>query len=154
MRSLGHQRRRGARRCIWALSASVGRLVRAPARVVAASTMALCLAGGIVAAVSVVETAARPPRSQSASAPPLREVLDQYCITCHNERLRAAGLALDAADPTRPEADPALWERVIAKLRAGSMPPAMMLSPAGWRRRSTAPGRPTRAPAGAARCIA
>ena len=71
-----------------------------------ASTMALCLAGGIVAAVSVVETAARPPRSQSASAPPFREVLDQYCITCHNERLRAAGLALDAADPTRPGSRP------------------------------------------------
>ena len=34
------------------------------------------------------------------------------------------GLALDVADPERPSADAEVWERVIARLRAGSMPPA------------------------------
>ena len=63
------------------------------------------------------------PATGSAAAPATREVLDQYCIGCHNERLLTAGLALDVVDATRPEDDPELWERVVAKLRAGSMPP-------------------------------
>ena len=56
-------------------------------------------------------------QTQPASAPPAtREVLDQYCIGCHNARLRTADLALDGVDAAHPEADPELWERVIAKL--------------------------------------
>jgi mono/diheme cytochrome c family protein len=58
----------------------------------------------------------------AASASP-RAVLDTYCVTCHNQRLRTAGLALDGLDVTRPSANAESWERVIAKLRAGSMPP-------------------------------
>ena len=64
-----------------------------------------------------VETAAAP-----ASAP--RAVLDKYCITCHNQKLRTAGLTLDTLDATKPHANAEVWERVIAKLRARSMPPA------------------------------
>jgi hypothetical protein len=52
-----------------------------------------------------------------------RTFLDSYCITCHNQKLHTAGLALDALDVTQPAANPEVWERVIAKLRAGSMPP-------------------------------
>src|SRR5262245_44678788 len=33
------------------------------------------------------------------TAAPVRAVLDQYCVTCHNEKLKTAGLALDALDP-------------------------------------------------------
>src|SRR5438093_3013426 len=59
---------------------------------------------------------------QTSPASP-QAVLDQYCITCHNQKLRTAGLMLDAVDVTRPAANAEVWERVIAKLRAGSMPP-------------------------------
>jgi hypothetical protein len=52
-----------------------------------------------------------------------RTFLDTYCVTCHNQKLQTAGLALDTADVTQPQANPEVWERVIAKLRAGSMPP-------------------------------
>src|SRR5262245_5069598 len=48
---------------------------------------------------------------------------DTYCVTCHNQKLRTAGLALDSLDSTQPGSRPDVWERVIAKLRAGSMPP-------------------------------
>jgi hypothetical protein len=51
-------------------------------------------------------------------------VISTYCITCHNQRLKTAGLALDTVDVARPAANADVWERVIAKLRAGSMPPA------------------------------
>ena len=50
-------------------------------------------------------------------------LLERYCVTCHNERLRTAGLTLDDLDAARPDADPERWERVIGRLRAASMPP-------------------------------
>ena len=33
--------------------------------------------------------------SAAASAPAPRAVLDKYCVTCHNQRLKTAGLTLD-----------------------------------------------------------
>jgi hypothetical protein len=52
-----------------------------------------------------------------------RAFLDKYCTTCHNQKLRTAGLSLDALDVSDAGADAEVWERVIVKLRAGSMPP-------------------------------
>jgi mono/diheme cytochrome c family protein len=52
-----------------------------------------------------------------------RALLDTYCIACHNQKLRTAGLALDTADVSKPGANAEMWERVVEKLRAGSMPP-------------------------------
>jgi mono/diheme cytochrome c family protein len=81
--------------------------------------------GVVIASLSSVQTAARQP--QPAPAPATfsspRAVFDTYCITCHNRTLRTAGLALDSLDVTKPGANADVWERVIAKLRAGSMPP-------------------------------
>src|SRR5881409_4320129 len=73
----------------------------------------------IVAVVLVISTALA--ATQNALSP--RAVLDQYCITCHNEKLRTAGLALDKLDVMHPNSNAEIWERVIEKLRAGSMPP-------------------------------
>jgi len=58
------------------------------------------------------------------SANPSKAFVDTYCITCHNQRLRTGGLALDRLDVANPGANAEVWENVIAKLRAGSMPPA------------------------------
>ena len=54
----------------------------------------------------------------------LREVLDTYCVTCHNERLRTADLLLDRADTHRIADGAEVWEKAIRKLRGGLMPPA------------------------------
>lgn len=51
-------------------------------------------------------------------------MLDRYCVGCHNERLLTGGLALDGLDATTPAANAEVWERVIQKLRTGTMPPA------------------------------
>jgi len=59
--------------------------------------------------------------SQTTSNP--RQFLDTYCVTCHNQKLRIAGLELDRLDPVNPAANAEVWERVIGKLRSGSMPP-------------------------------
>jgi mono/diheme cytochrome c family protein len=53
-----------------------------------------------------------------------REFLTRNCVACHNQRLQTAGLALDDADLTRIVADTGKWEKVVRKLRTGSMPPA------------------------------
>jgi len=55
-----------------------------------------------------------------------RAFLDTYCVTCHNQKLHTAGLALDAVDLTHPAANAEVLEKVIGKLRAGSMPPPKM----------------------------
>ena len=45
-------------------------------------------------------------------------------MTCHNGRMRTAGLALDEHDVAAVAAAPAVWETVVRKLRAGAMPPS------------------------------
>jgi cytochrome c5 len=64
------------------------------------------------------------PPAARPSAPSHRAVLDRFCVTCHNARLRTAGLLLDQADVDHPAADAAVWEKVLHKLRAREMPPA------------------------------
>jgi mono/diheme cytochrome c family protein len=51
-------------------------------------------------------------------------LLKRYCISCHNDRLKTAGLALDVLDLTNIGSSAAVWEKVVRKLRAGVMPPA------------------------------
>jgi hypothetical protein len=53
-----------------------------------------------------------------------RGVLDKYCVTCHNERLRTAGLALNRVDPSALDRDGEIWEKVLGKLERRTMPPA------------------------------
>ena len=69
-----------------------------------------------------------PLASAAAGAAPdgaegFRALLDRYCVTCHNERLRTANLTLDATplDPLDEHAD--VWEKVLLKLEERAMPP-------------------------------
>ena len=62
--------------------------------------------------------------AREVTASSARQVLDQYCVRCHNDRTRVAGLALDTRDLADVSAEAETWERVIVKLRAQTMPPA------------------------------
>ena len=121
-----------------------------------AAALFVLLTGGWMLAVSgslrAVAQAPQPAASPVSSSPSAHQaVLQKYCITCHNQRLQTAGLALDALDVEHPGAAPEVWERVITRLRAGSMPPTGRprpdaatydaLSPAGSKAKSIAPGR-------------
>lgn len=70
----------------------------------------------------------RAPQPAGAALQPASAVstatLNKYCLTCHNEKGRAGGLALDKLSPDDPAADAAVWEKVVRKLRSGEMPPA------------------------------
>jgi mono/diheme cytochrome c family protein len=49
--------------------------------------------------------------------------LAQYCISCHNEKLKSGNLNLLEAKVANPGGQAELWEKVVRKLRTGMMPP-------------------------------
>jgi len=60
---------------------------------------------------------------------PARELVSTYCVSCHNQRVKTAGLALDAADADHVANSAETWEKVIVKLRSRAMPPAGVRRP-------------------------
>ena len=76
----------------------------------------LCAAGWLVVAPVSSGWAQTPSSSH-------RALLDRYCVTCHNERLRTAGLTLDTVDLANVAAEAEVWELVVRKLRVDAMPP-------------------------------
>ena len=62
--------------------------------------------------------------SNAPAVSPQRALLDRYCVGCHNERLKTAGLTLDALDVGQVGDGADAWEKVVRKLRMGMMPPA------------------------------
>ena len=59
----------------------------------------------------------------AATAAEQRALLDRYCVTCHNQRAKTAGLMLDSVDIEHLGEAPETWEKVAHMLRTGSMPP-------------------------------
>ena len=57
-------------------------------------------------------------------------LVEGYCLTCHDERTKRGGLVLNAAAAEHPERQPELWEKVVRKLRGGTMPPSGARRPA------------------------
>jgi mono/diheme cytochrome c family protein len=104
------------------------------------------------------QTASAAVRLKADTTSDHRAVVSQYCVTCHNERLKSGGLVLDPAGVATPETNIEVWEKVTRKLRAGLMPPPGSPRPApaaldafaGWLEggldraaaRSPNPGRP------------
>jgi mono/diheme cytochrome c family protein len=56
-------------------------------------------------------------------------LVNQYCVTCHNQRAKTGGLALDTISLSNIPAGAETWEKVIRKIRGGQMPPAGMPRP-------------------------
>ena len=98
-----------------------------------ACVAALLMVGGSVAPsgtrIQAAGAQSPSPAPVSSLPPSPRAVLDTFCVTCHNARLRTADLQLDAVDVERPAANAAVWEKVLRKLRARDMPPPGMPHP-------------------------
>ncbi len=89
-----------------------------------ASTVSLAAVGVVAVTFFCVQTSARQTGTESvALSPAPKAVLDKYCVSCHNDKLRIGGFSLDNLDVANPGAHADAWERVVLKLRAGSMPP-------------------------------
>jgi mono/diheme cytochrome c family protein len=64
-----------------------------------------------------------------------RAIVSQYCITCHSDKAKSAGMDsarkinFDALDIGHVEKNPDTWELIVRKMRAGQMPPASARRP-------------------------
>jgi mono/diheme cytochrome c family protein len=81
------------------------------------------LTGVSLARVDAQSAPAGPAAPRAADAPQQRALLGQYCVTCHNNRLKTANLSLEGLDLSTAGDHAELWEKVVRKLRAGVMPP-------------------------------
>jgi mono/diheme cytochrome c family protein len=81
-------------------------------------------AGGAPAPATpvAVQSAAVQPADASPAAP-ARAVLNRYCVSCHNARLKTAGLLLDQLNVDEIPGHSEVWEKVARKLRTREMPP-------------------------------
>lgn len=67
--------------------------------------------------------AARLAAFPNGAADPENEVVEEYCVRCHNERRLVGNLSLEEFDAADPLANLVVAEKMIRKLRAGMMPP-------------------------------
>ena len=121
---------------------TIGGVVMRRCRASAFAVSASCLRSHICAARRRCVCAPGTARSRCRgvfAASASHALITKYCIGCHNERLRTGGLALDRLDSSNPGEHAQVWETVVEKLRAGSMPP---------------PGRPRPEPAAYAEAAA
>ena len=129
-----------------------------------AAVLATCVASAAVSmtigASGQVRATTAPPQAAPPQVSPafVRSTLNQYCVTCHNDKVRTGGFSLETLDTTKVVDAAPSWEKVIGRLRAGTMPPARLPSPghptlaavAGWLETTIdtraaanpAPGRP------------
>jgi mono/diheme cytochrome c family protein len=68
------------------------------------------------------------PQGAAAQAPSAtnaerQALVTKYCVSCHSDRLKTAGLVLENHDMAKVPSDAFVWEKVVRKLRTGSMPP-------------------------------
>ena len=103
----------------------------------------LCAGSALAAsaALPVGLAAQAPGAAGAANAAPVgaadsRRLLDRYCVTCHNDRLETAGLSLQEIDTLHVAEGAATWEKVIRKLRTGTMPPSNRPRPPAEARRA------------------
>ena len=95
----------------------------------------LFLAAGMVVFSTVASrpqaSAPQPPaaRAPAPAVAPERALVDKYCVTCHNQRVKTAGLMLDTLNLSDPASGAEIWEKVIRKVRGGLMPPVGMPHP-------------------------
>ena len=86
--------------------------------------LAGCLAVTAAPSGSLQAAPGQQPTSAGSSVSGARRALiDKYCVTCHNDKLRTQGLSLQAIDVANLPAGAEVWEKVIRKVRTGTMPP-------------------------------
>src|SRR6478752_1236484 len=83
-------------------------------------------ATGICISVAGILWAAPVFAQQSTAA---KSVVDTYCVTCHSDKGRTAGLTLQSLNIADPSVSAETWEKVIRKVRVGAMPPQGMPRP-------------------------
>ena len=104
-------------------------LRRARPGIVSTAIASFLVVGMGIAVLFGVPASSQETSPASASHLTPGEMVETYCVVCHNEIAAIAGLKLDGLDATNPATDAEVWERVIVKLRSGMMPPPGMPRP-------------------------
>ncbi len=95
--------------------------------------LVFALLGSQPAALGGAQVPVRPAAGVDAAARPgaaaMRGTVEQYCLGCHNDRVKSGGFALDPATLGNVGAHAAEWEKVVRKLRSQAMPPPGMPRP-------------------------
>jgi len=82
------------------------------------------IAGAVLLTLCMEPLSAQTSATQSNPSPAAQaDLLDKYCVTCHNDKLRTGGLSLQAANLNDVPKNAETWEKVIRKLHVGAMPP-------------------------------
>ncbi|MBZ5673567.1 MAG: DUF1592 domain-containing protein [Acidobacteriia bacterium] len=84
---------------------------------------------GIATACLAVFAAAAFGFQDNKPATPAGNLVNKYCVSCHNQKLKTANLMLDRADSVQVANSAQAWEKVIVKLRSRAMPPPGMPRP-------------------------
>src|SRR4051812_6296162 len=87
------------------------------------------LTAALPAAVLLLAPLAAIPADTPAAVTPQKAFTTKYCVACHNNTAKIAGLALDKANYLQMGQDAETWEKVVRKVRAGMMPPKGMPRP-------------------------
>ena len=87
------------------------------------------ITGTICLAASGFQTPGPTQARPAGAANPARELVGQYCVACHNQKLKTGNLALDEIDAEHVSNAAETWEKVILKLRSRSMPPSGIRRP-------------------------
>ncbi len=94
-------------------------------RQIAYSIPVIALAG-----LACVLTATRPTQAQDSADTQLATV-KQYCVGCHNDRLKTGGASFEGISAASVAKDPELFEKAVRKLRGRVMPPPGAKQPDG-----------------------
>ena len=89
------------------------------------------------------QQSAPPPFRPCRRPPRIAHVINRYCVSCHNDRLKSGWARARRRSPRTTSArHPDVWEKVVRKLRARQMPPVGMPRPdeAHLRRGDRVPG--------------
>ncbi len=87
---------------------------------IAVGTASLLGTGSVVFTLQAQQPAAA---RQSSTGSPHLSLVDEYCLSCHDEDHKKGGLALDTVSAAEVAQHPDVWEKVVRKLRARQMPP-------------------------------
>ena len=77
---------------------------------------------GVSVAAALVCTAAARAQAQADTAPHAA-LVEKTCVSCHNDKLKTAGLSLQRSTLADVPAHAEVWEKVLRKVRSGEMPP-------------------------------
>src|SRR5437867_2380287 len=79
--------------------------------------LGLLAAGAFICALEAQQPSAALPTETGAH----RDVINRYCVSCHNDRVKTGGLALDTVASHEVGEHSEVWEKVLRKVRVRQM---------------------------------